>query len=97
MMKRIERRDNKPMRKLHDCLAEHFDAIVALGRHRPPTGRIEALKNNAETAVRQVRGYRNLSFLMLKLRFMTANPVHTEHGTKRVLALGLPTPYPKAA
>ncbi len=97
VMKRIERRDNKPMRKLHDCLAEHFDAIVALGRHRPPTGRIEALNNNWETAVRQARGYRNLSFLMLKLRFMTANPVHTEGGTKRFLALGLPTPYSKAA
>ena len=96
-MKRIERRSNVPMRKLHDSLDEHFDEIVALGRHHPPTGRVEALNNNWETAVRQARGYRNLDFLLLKLRFMTANPVRTDNGVRRFLALGLPTPYAKAA
>jgi transposase len=97
VMKRIERRSNVPMRKLHDSLDEHFDEIVALGRHHPPTGRVEALNNNWETAVRQARGYRNLDFLLLKLRFMTANPVRTDNGVRRFLALGLPTPYAKAA
>jgi hypothetical protein len=55
------------------------------------------LNNNWETAVRQARGYRNLDFLLLKLRFMTANPVRTDNGVRRFLALGLPTPYAKAA
>jgi transposase len=95
VMKRIERRDNVPMRKLHDSLANHFERIAALGRHHPPTGRVEALNNNWETAVRQGRGYRDLDFLMLKLRFITANPIRFEDGVRRFLALGLPTPYAK--
>lgn len=97
VMKRIERRDNVPMRKLHDSLDNHFERIVALGRHHPPTGRVEALNNNWETAVRQGRGYRDLDFLMLKVRFMTANPIRFEDGVRRFLALGLPTPYAKPA
>jgi len=55
---RTRRRDNVPMRKLHDSLAEHMAGILALGAHRPPTGRIEALNNNWETLVRRARGYR---------------------------------------
>ncbi len=97
VMKRIERRNNVPMRKLHDSIDSHFEEIAALGRHHPPTGRVEALNNNWETAVRQGRGYRDLEFLMLKVRFMTANPIRTDNGVKRFLALGLPTPYAKAA
>jgi len=93
VMKRIERRDNVPMRKLHDSLAAHFDEIVALGLEHIPTGRIEALNNNWETAVRQGRGYRDLQFLLLKVRFMTANPIRDDDGVRRFLALGLPTPY----
>lgn len=97
VMKRTERRDNRPMRKLHDSLDRHFDQIVALGEHHPPTGRIEALNNNWETAVRQGRGYRDLDFLMLKVRFMVANPIRNDDGVRRFLALGLPTPYRAAA
>jgi len=97
VMKRIERRDNVPMRKLHDSLDAHFDEIVALGGHHPPTGRIEALNNNWETLVRQGRGYRDLDFLLLKLRFAVVNPIRTENGAKRFLALGLPAPYRTAA
>lgn len=93
VMKRIERRDNVPMRKLHDSLAAHFEEIVTLGIQHIPTGRIEALNNNWETAVRQGRGYRNLQFLLLKVRFMTANPMRDDDGVHRFLALGLPTPY----
>jgi transposase len=94
---RTEKRTNLPMRKLHDSLKTHFDQIVALGRHHPPTGRIEALNNNWETLVRQARGYRDLDFLFLKLRFVTANPIASADGVTRFLALGLPTPYAKAA
>ena len=43
---RTARRDNVPMRRLHDSLAAHMLGILALGAHRPPTGRIEALNNN---------------------------------------------------
>ena len=97
VLRRIERRDNKPMRKLHDSLDSHAKEILALGKHRPPTGRIEALNNNWETLVRQGRGYRDLQFLLLKLRFVIANPIREEDGIGRFLALGLPVPYRAAA
>ncbi len=97
ILRRTERRDNVPMRKLHESLREHFDQIVALGELRPPTGRIEALNNNWETLVRRARGYRNHAYLLAKLRFITANPVRNSAGIKRFLALGIPTPTAKAA
>ena len=36
VLKRTERRDNVPMRKLHDSLDAHFDEIVARGGHHLP-------------------------------------------------------------
>lgn len=93
---RTRRRDNVPMRKLHDSLAEHMAGILALGAHRPPTGRIEALNNNWETLVRRARGYRNHKYLLTKLRFITANPVASDKGISRFLALGLTPPIPIA-
>lgn len=97
ILRRTERRDNVPMRKLHESLKAHMTEIVALGEHRPPTGRIEALNNNWETLVRRGRGYRNHVYLLKKLRFITANPVRNAAGIKRFLALGLPTPSPRVA
>lgn len=97
ILRRTERRDNIPMRKLHESLRAHLDEIVALGEHHPPTGRIEALNNNWETLVRRGRGYRNHAYLLAKLRFITANPVRNADGIKRFLALGLPTPLAKVA
>jgi len=97
VLRRTERRDNKPMRKLHDCIERHFREIVALGKHRPPCGRVEALNNNWETLVRVGRGYRNLDHLLLKLRFAIANPIRTDGGVRRFLALGLPLPIGQAA
>jgi transposase len=97
VLTRIAKRANVPMRKLHDSLLSHYLEIVTLGEHHPPTGRIEALNNNWETLLRQARGYRDLDYLLLKLRFAIANPVRTEEGIRRFLALGLPTPYRKAA
>jgi hypothetical protein len=85
------------MRKLHDCLRDHRDAILALAEHRPPTGRIEALNNNWETLVRRGRGYGDLEYMLLKLRFAVVNPVHTENATKRFLSLGLAAPAARAA
>jgi transposase len=89
---RTRRRDNVPMRKLHDSLIEHMEGILALGEHQPPTGRIEALNNNWESLVRRGRGYRNHHYLLAKLRFVTANPVRNRQGIQRFLALGLPAP-----
>ncbi len=97
VQRRIERRDNKPMRKLHDSLESHFKEVIALGKHRPPVGGVEALNKNWETLVRQGRGYRDLQFLLLKLRFAIANPIREEDGMLRFLALGLPVPYRQAA
>jgi len=94
ILRRTMRKDNKPMRKLHDSLRSHFDAIVALGEHRPPTGRIEALNNNWETLVRRGRGYRDLPRMLNRLRFMVVNPLSTDDGLQRFLALGATPPYP---
>jgi transposase len=90
ILRRTQERQNVPLRKWHDSIRAHLPAILALGEHRPPAGRIEALNNNWETLVRRARGYRDHQYLLLKLRFMVVNPIRTEEGTKRFLALGLP-------
>lgn len=99
ILRRTQNRSIAPLRRLHDTLNERWHEIVALGAHRPPTGRVEALNNNWETLVRRGRGYRNLAYLLRKLRFMVANPIRSVDGIKRFLALGLtsPTPLPAAA
>jgi transposase len=97
VLRRTAKRANVTMRKLHDSLFAHYLEIVSLGDQHPPTGRIEALNNNWETLVRHARGYRNLDDLLLKLRFMTVHPIRSAEGIGRFLALGLPTPYAKAA
>jgi transposase len=94
---RTEKRANVPMRKLHDSLLDHFDEIVALGEHHPPTGRIEALNTNWEALVRRGRGHRDHQHLLRKLRFITANPVRTGDGVRRFLALGITPPFAQAA
>jgi len=97
ILRRTERHGNKPLRKLHDSLVAHRAAILALGEHRPAAGRVEALNNNWETLVRRGRGYRDHEYLLLKLRFMVANPIRNDDGIKRFLALGLQPPTRKAA
>lgn len=97
ILRRTQERSCKPLRSLHDSLIDHWEQIVALGDHRPATGRIEALNNNWETLVRRGRGYRDLQYLLLKLRFMTANPIRNSSGTKRFIALGHQPPLRAAA
>ena len=92
ILRRTDRRDIVPMRRLHDTLNERWNEILALAEHRPPVGRIEALNNNWETLVRRARGYRNHDYLLRKLRFMTVNPIRTDDGIRRFLALGLTPP-----
>lgn len=89
---RTQRRTHKAIRSFHDSIQRHAPNLYALADHRPATGRVEALNNNWETLVRRGRGYRDLNYLLLKLRFATANPLHTEHGRQRFIALGLPPP-----
>lgn len=99
VLRRTQLRRHKHLRKLHESLLDHRDEILGLGEHHPPTGRIEALNNNWETLVRRARGYRDYDYLLLKLRFMTVNPVRSVSGTQRFLALGLPEPrlaHPRA-
>lgn len=97
ILRRTQHRRVVPLRKLHESLRRHFEEIVALGQHRPPTGRIEALNGNWETLVRRGHGYRNHDYLLLKLRFMVVNPLHGPDTIKRFLALGIPTPHPRLA
>ena len=94
VLRRTARRDNVPMRKLHDSLLRHFPEIVALGEHHPPTGRTEALNNNWETLVRRGRGYRDLQRMLRRLRFMTVNPLRSADGLKRFVALGVTPAFP---
>lgn len=94
ILRRTRRYEPRSLRRLHDVLNERYHEIVALAEHRPATGRIEALNNNWETLVRRARGYRNHDYLLRKLRFMVANPIRTNDGVKRFLALGLTPPMP---
>ena len=87
VLRRTQRKDNVPLRKLHDSLVAHLPQILALGKHRPPVGRIEALNNNWETLVRRARGYRDYPYLLRKLRFITVNPLQKADGVRAFLAL----------
>jgi transposase len=87
ILRRTQSRRWPALRHLHDMLRSRREEILALAEHHPHTGRIEALNNNWEVMVRRARGYRDHQYLLLKLRFMTANPVRTEDGAKRFLAL----------
>ena len=97
ILRRTQERRTKPLRSWHESIRAHWNEIVAIAVHRPPTGRIEALNNNWETLVRRARGYRNHDYLLLKLRFMVANPIRSRASVGRFLALGLPTPLGHAA
>jgi transposase len=87
ILRRTQRRSNVELRKLHESLRAHLPEILALGKHRPPVGRIEALNNKWETLVRVARGYRDYEFLRRKLCFLTVNPLQTEKGVREFLAL----------
>lgn len=97
LCRRIQSRDHKPLRKFHDFLKRHRERIADLGKYDPPTGRIEALNNNWETLVRRARGYRDYAYLLLKLKFMTANPVRSPDSVARFLSLGLRPSAPARA
>lgn len=87
VLRRTQSHSVEPLRRLHDSIRRHYDRIVALGEHRPAAGRIEALNNNWEILVRRARGYRDHEYLLLKLRFATANPIRNERDITRFLSL----------
>jgi transposase len=87
ILRRTQRRSNVQMRKLHESLRNHLPQILALGKYRPPVGRIEALNNNWETLVRMARGVRDYEYLRRKLRFITVNPLQTKQGVRDFLSL----------
>jgi len=92
ILRRTQRKTNVEMRKLHESLRDHLPEILALGKYRPPVGRIEALNNNWETLVRMARGYRDYEYLRRKLAFITVNPLQTEKGVRDFLALARTAP-----
>ena len=94
---RTQRREPKALRSLHDSLERHWPELLGLADHHPATGRVEALNTNWEALVRRGRGYRRLDLMLLKLRFMVANPIRNENGIRRFIALGLPPPLKRAA
>lgn len=87
ILRRTQGRHVPALRRLHKTLRKNYDQILALGEHHPRTGRIEALNNNWEALVRRGRGYRDHRYLLLKLRFATANPIRGRTGVSRFLAL----------
>lgn len=87
ILRRTQRKANVLLRKLHDSLMDHLPQILALGKYRPPVGRIEALNNNWETLVGRARGCRDYPYLLRKLRFITVNPLQTADGVRAFLAL----------
>jgi transposase len=98
ILRRTQRKANVQMRKLNESLRDHLPEILALGKYRPPVGRIEALNNNWETLVRMARGYRDYEYLRRKLSFITVNPLQTEKGVRDFLALARTAPlFAKAA
>jgi hypothetical protein len=96
ILRRTKRRCHKLLRKLHDSLQAHGAAILARGGHRPSAGRVEALNNNRDSLVRRARVYRNHAHLLLKLRFMIANPIRDDDVVQRCLGLQ-PPPQRQAA
>ena len=97
VLRRTASRRHPALRRLHDSILNHREAILSLAELRPPVGRIEALNNNWETLVRRGRGYRDLSYLLLKLRFATAHPIRSRHDIGRLLALEEPAVLAAAA
>ena len=51
-------------------------------------------RHNWEMLVRRVRGYRDHDYLLRKLRFMVVNPIRSNVGLRRFVALGLTPPMP---
>lgn len=58
--------------KLALMLVKHFDGILNYCRTKVPLGVVEAVNGNIKTLLRRGRGYKNLSYLLLKAQRMAA-------------------------
>lgn len=55
-----------PFEKLAKMLVEHLDGILNYCRVQPPLGVVEAINGNIKVLIRRGRGYKNLTYLLLK-------------------------------
>jgi transposase len=62
----------KPMEKLADMLLNHLEGILNYCRTKVPLGVVEAVNGNIKALLRRGRGYRNLTYLLLKAQRLAA-------------------------
>jgi transposase len=65
--KRLEPREN-----LADMLLRHMEGILNYCRTKAPLGVVEAVNGNIKALLRRGRGYRNLTYLLLKAQRLAA-------------------------
>ena len=53
-------------------LVEHLESILNYCRTKVPLGVVEAVNGNTKSLLRRGRGYKNLSYLLLKAQRMAA-------------------------
>ncbi|NJK31477.1 MAG: ISL3 family transposase [Deltaproteobacteria bacterium] len=61
-----------PFQKLAKMLLDHLEGILNYCRVKPPLGVVEAVNGNIKMLVRRGRGYKNLTYLLLKAQRMAA-------------------------
>jgi transposase len=62
----------KPMEKLADMLLRHLEGILNYCRTKVKLGVVEAVNGNIKALLRRGRGYRNLTYLLLKAQRLAA-------------------------
>jgi transposase len=62
----------KPMEKLARMLLDHLEGILNYCRTQVPLGVVEAVNGNIKALLRRGRGYRDLSYLLLKAQRLAA-------------------------
>jgi transposase len=62
----------KPMEKLARMLLDHLEGILNYCRTKVPLGVVEAVNGNIKALLRRGRGYRDLSYLLLKAQRLAA-------------------------
>jgi len=62
----------RPFEKLARMLLDHLDGILNYCRTKVPLGVVEAVNGNIKALLRRGRGYKNLRYLLLKARRLSA-------------------------
>src|SRR5262245_19611306 len=63
------------MEKLGDTLVNHFDGIAAYSDHPVRFGVVESLNTTIKGVLRRVRGMRDETMLLLKLKWASTRPI----------------------